>query len=399
MIDRDAAARAVATLSGTISFQLSPVVGYVTTKRRGNPDSVRPVRTLPALVAAAFLVSSLAACGSGSENSAGSPGIPSKTTSGEIVAYVKQSGDDTGWYRLEPPTSANGILVSDFGSDLYGPPSNDGSRLISSQPVESPYFTVRNWDGTAISSAIPGRSGGWNPSGTVIAYNDDDYSNPAVVDRDGAPAEDWAYSGAVDAVTKSPVDASDVEFEQWVTDDVMFVVSDGDAALARMVEGQLSLTPIDVENPNYPAFDRLGKGIFVDGDRLRQVDPASGAVTELATISPAPVDDYIANNLEWSPVSLQFSIDSGSEGSRATNVCTWTDTLACTEVPLPDGFSNEGAEFSYDGKTAAYDGYIEGSGNEDWHPHFVDLKSMNVTPVPYECNDTCYLYAYARKPG
>lgn len=358
------------------------------------------MRTLPARVAAAFLASSLAACGSsGSGNSTRGPGVPSKETTGEIVAYVKQNGDDTGWYRLEPPTSANGILVSDFGSDLYGKPTNDGSRLTSSQPVASPYFTVRNWDGTAISGAISGRSEGWNPSGTAIAYNNDDYNTPAVVDRDGAPAEDWAYSGAVDAATKEPVDASEIEFNQWVTDDVMFVTANDDAALARIVEGQLSLTPIDVENPNYPAFDRLGKGIFVDGDRLRQVDPASGAVTELATISPAPVDDYIANNLSWSPVSLQFSIDSGSEGSRTTHVCTWTDTLDCAEVPLPDGFMNHGGVFSYDGKTAAYDGYIEGSGDEDWHPYFVDLKSMNVTPVPYKCSDTCYLYAYVRKPG
>lgn len=54
--------------------------------------------------------------------------------------------------------------------------------------------------------------------------------------------------------------------------------------------------------------------------------------------------------------------------------------------------------FSLDGETVAYDGYVDGPGVPPWHPVTVDLSTMDARPLPFECSDTCYLFAYMASP-
>lgn len=351
-------------------------------------------RRLTVLAGSAALAVSFGACGSeDSGSSARTGGRPAAVV--DSVAYVKQHGDDSGWYRLDPPSSTRAELVAGFGADLGGDVTADGTRIATRDASSPGGYTVRDSDGNALSSQLVGESFAWNPAGTLGAYNLGDFTGPiAVVDRDGAPEPDWTPTAAQEASTGTPIDPSQITFESWVSDDALFVtVGDSDPAIAKMDGGSMVITPIAVDNPNYPAFDRQGKGIFVDETALRQVDTETGEIKDLAVLDPAPESDYIARDVSWSPVASTFSVDT-VDGSQ---ICTWSDTLTCNPVLLPPGFVSEGAVFSIDGKTVAYNGYVDGPA-PDWHPLTVDLSTMKARPLPFSCSGTCYLYAYMARP-
>lgn len=352
----------------------------------------RFLRSCLVLLSALFGLMMFSGCGASDD--AGKNGQVVSGDGGDrvVTAYVKESGNDLGWYHLDPVSAKRGELVSAFGGDLWPQVTNDGTKMATSDGHSPNLITIRDSDGIPVPGpALYGDTFDWNPSGKLGAYNLGDFDGPfAVVDDGGNPADDWAAVKAKDSSTGQPIELAAVAFESWVTDDVMFVTVDGTAGLARMDGDELSVTTnIDIDNPNYPAFDKQGKGIFADENALRQINVEDGTISDLAQFDPAPESDYIARQTSWSPVSSTFSYSAPD----SEQICDWDDTLTCWPVSLPSGFTSEGATFSLDGETVAFDGY-QGAYDADWHPYLVNLVTKQARPLPFQCGSTCYVYAF-----
>lgn len=311
---------------------------------------------------------------------------------GHVVAYVRiPGGTEDQLIRLDPPASRVGVDVPNFAGFSLGPVSRDGTRVASRTASDPHGYLIRQWDAAPDSGFLTGTGFDWNPSGSLGAYNVD-VGGPLVVVEPDENGVFNAVAGLAETAAQSSYD--DLEFHDWVTDDTMFVSSGSTRSLATIGDGELSLTAVDVENPNYPRFDRRGNGLFVDGDRLRRVDPGTGEVTELASITPSPRSDYISSGVEWSYVADQFGFNSDD----GTFLCDWDgSSLSCSPVPLPAGFASQGGPtFSPDGSVVGYN--IVGPDLLDWRPVLLDPATMVMSELAYECPKTCYLDAFMIAP-
>jgi hypothetical protein len=362
-------------------------------------------------VAAVTVGAALAGCGSSSQR----PTLEPPTTAGTTTAAATAAGTTTSgastadagyfaligdhdaqsqlaWFKASPVSATTGPLMPAFGGDTGGTVSHDGSLIATYDPSMPQGYTIRDGDGTAKSSLLVGNSFEWNPSGTAAAFNTSDTSGLTFVDADGTlqdpltPQSDGLPDGWI------PADA--LEFHTWVTDNTVIVSNEGQTFFGVIHQRNLKLTPIEVENYNDLFFDRLGKGFFVSGMQVQRLDVGSGRISTVGRISPTPLSDYIAAHVEWSPVALEFFIQTGDQGAE---LCAVSGAVSCRTVSLPSDFFPEGATWSPDGKLLAINGHPPyGASDSNWHPLYLHEGSLKPTRIPYRCNETCYVYALMR---
>lgn len=306
---------------------------------------------------------------------------------------------DRFWIRLNKPTATVGTKLYEFGDDIAGDVTADGSRIATFNAHVPQGYAVRDAAGTELGGLLVGLRFGWNPSGTLGAHSSDE-TGLHIVTHDAAPAPDLPTTATLHGYSQ-PIPLTSLEFYGWINDTSIMVTAKNPSGtyVLTLADNSLSLAPLDVENPNYPKFDPMGTGTFVNGPRVQHLDSDSGSITTVGNISPAPATDYIAESVSWSPSAKQFTVD--LQGHSGTELCTIDTGVSCVQIPLPTGFQSEGGKFSLDGTQLAINGYIQtgsSSAAVPWHPLLVSLPSLSVSPLRYACTGTCYVYAYVGKP-